>query len=72
MQVLVIPCMSCNKVFYKMPALCVVNQKVKYGLHVLHEIWNFFLFSRNFKKRYIIIHAKLYSNNKGNQRITLV
>ena len=42
MQGITKTCMYCNKVFYKMPALCVVNQKVKYGLHVLHEIWNFF------------------------------
>ena len=43
MQVLVIPCKPCNTIFYNMPALCIVNQQVMYGLHVLHEIGNFFL-----------------------------
>ena len=49
MQGITKTCMSCNKVFYKMPALFVVNQKVKYGLHVLHEIWNFFYFQETLK-----------------------
>ena len=49
MQGITKTCMSCNKVFNKMPALCVVNQKVKYGLHVLHEIWNFFNFQETLK-----------------------
>ncbi len=46
MQGITKTCMSCNKVFNKTPALCVVNQKVKY---VLHEIWNFFYFQETLK-----------------------
>ena len=44
MQVFKFPCKACNTVFYNMPALCVVIQVVKIGLHVLHEIQNFFSF----------------------------
>ncbi len=37
------PCMSCKAFFHQMPSLLIVTEQVKGGLHVLHEIWNFFL-----------------------------
>ena len=42
MQAMANSCMSCNKFFNQMPALQIENQQVNIGLHVLHEITNFF------------------------------
>ena len=44
LQAFVIPCMYCNTYFRNMPVLYIVAQRVKYGLHVLHEIGNFNLY----------------------------
>ena len=42
-------CKPCITFFHNMPALFIMNQRVKVGLHVLHEIWNFFyLFFSNY------------------------
>ena len=50
MQVKVIPCKSCKAFFHNMPALSTMNQLVKMGLHVLHEIWNL-----NFRSSFVYI-----------------
>jgi hypothetical protein len=44
MQGITDACKPCKEVFNQMPALCIVNQYLKGGLHVLHLIENFFYF----------------------------